>query len=48
MDLGGLGTVERPTGPEGTPQQWTLFGIALAALVEQFVEPDPEWDEAAR
>jgi hypothetical protein len=48
VDVGGLGTVERPTGPEGAPQQWTLFGIALAALVEQFVEPDPEWDEAGR
>jgi hypothetical protein len=46
VEVGGLGTVEQPTGPDGAPQQWTLFGIALVALVEQFVEPDPEWDEA--
>ena len=38
--------IERPTGPDGSSQTWTLFGLALVALVESFIEPDPEWDEA--
>ncbi len=37
--------IERPTGPDGSTQTWTLFGLALVALVEQFIEPDPDWDE---
>ncbi len=39
--VGGLGTVDRPTGREGTPQQWTLFGIALVALVGNSSSPIP-------
>ena len=40
----GLGTVERPTGPGDRPQPWTIFALGLVALVEQFVEPDPDWE----
>lgn len=40
--------IDRPTGPDGSPQTWTLFGLALVALVEQFIEPDPDWDEVSQ
>ena len=33
----------RPTGPDGELQEWTLFGLAMEALVVQCVEPDPEF-----
>jgi hypothetical protein len=33
----------RPTGPRGEDQQWTLFAIGLDALVETFLELDPDW-----
>ena len=38
--------IERPTGPEGTDEPWTLFAVGLEALVQQFVEIDPEWTAA--
>lgn len=47
------GVTERTvaTGPPGVPVAgpWSLAGIAVASLVETFLEPDPEvvWDEAA-
>lgn len=44
VDEASVRDVELPTGPEGAPQAWTLFGIAVAALLEQFVEPDPDWE----
>lgn len=34
--------VARPTGPNGEDQEWTLFAVGLEALVNQFLEPEPE------
>jgi len=33
----------RATGRDGGDQEWTLFGLALYALAEQFFELDPDW-----
>jgi hypothetical protein len=33
----------RPSGPDGRPQEWTLFAIAFEALVFHFFELDPDW-----
>jgi hypothetical protein len=35
--------LERPTGPGGRPQEWTLFAVGLEALAMQYVELAPEW-----
>ena len=35
--------VQRPTGPNGELQEWTLMGIALEALAGQYLEIDPDW-----
>jgi hypothetical protein len=35
--------IERPTGPGGAEQPWTLFAIGVEALIQQFVEIDPDW-----
>ena len=35
--------VTRPTGPLGEDQQWSLFAVGLEALVDQFLELDPEF-----
>jgi hypothetical protein len=35
--------LERPTGPGGRSQEWTLFGVGLEALAAQYVELDPDW-----
>jgi len=40
---GGLESFIRPTGPNGSPQEWTIFAAAMEALVLQFMEPDPEF-----
>jgi hypothetical protein len=32
-----------PTGPGGELQEWTVFGLAMEALVVQCVEPDPDF-----
>ena len=32
-----------PTGPDGEMQEWTLFGVGIEALVQQFFEPDPSF-----
>ncbi len=34
---------DRATGPDGSAQQWTLFGVCLEALALQFFEIDPDW-----
>jgi hypothetical protein len=39
---GGRG-IERPTGPGGAMQSWTVLGIAMEALVDEFFELDPDW-----
>jgi len=45
VDGAQMNHIVRPTGRDGEDQEWTLFGIALVALVEQFVELDPEWED---
>jgi hypothetical protein len=35
--------VVRATGPDGEPQEWTLFGVAFEAIVNQFFEIDHDW-----
>jgi hypothetical protein len=35
--------LERPTGPGGRPQEWTLFAVGLEALAAQYFELDPDW-----
>ena len=37
------GGIDLPTGPDGAMQTWTLLGIAMEALVDQFYVFDPEW-----
>jgi hypothetical protein len=31
------------TSSSRSSREWTLFGIGLEALVDQFLELDPEW-----
>jgi hypothetical protein len=38
---------QRPTGPGGELQEWTLLGIGLEALALQFLELDPDWEPPA-
>lgn len=38
---------ERPTGPGGSLQEWTLLGIGLEALAMQYLEIDPDWQPPA-
>ena len=38
-----LTLIERPTGPGGAGQPWTLFAVGLEALALQFFELDPDW-----
>jgi hypothetical protein len=42
-----LDVVDRPTGPGGSMQEWTLFAIGLEALAKEFFEIDPDWDPPA-
>jgi hypothetical protein len=39
--------IVRPTGPHGTEQEWSLFGVALEGLVFHFFEIDPDWSPRA-
>jgi len=36
--------IVRPTGPFGADQEWTLFGLALHGLAEQFFVLNSEWE----
>jgi hypothetical protein len=36
--------IVRPTGRIGEDQEWTLFGLALHGLAEQFFEINVEWE----
>jgi hypothetical protein len=38
-----LELITRPTGPGGSLQEWTLFGVCLEALALRFFEIDPDW-----
>ena len=42
-DPGVMRGILRPTGPGGADQEWTLLGIAMEALADQFFEFDPGW-----
>ncbi len=35
--------IDRATGPEGAEQPWTMFAIGVEALIQQFIEIDPDW-----
>ncbi len=39
--------IMRATGPGGSEQEWTLFGVAFEALVQVFFEIDPHWSPDA-
>ncbi len=39
----GIRGIELPTGPDGTLQAWTVLGVGMDALVDQFFEVDPDW-----
>jgi hypothetical protein len=43
VDATHMNGIMRPTGPRGEEQEWTLFGLALDALSQQFFELDPDW-----
>jgi hypothetical protein len=43
VDPGSSRHILRPTGRGGEKQEWTLFGIGVEALMNQFLEPDPDW-----
>ena len=43
VDAAQMSGISRPSGRHGETQEWTLFGLALHALTEQFFELDPEW-----
>ena len=38
-----LAVIERPSGPDGSLQEWTLFGVSMEALALRFFEIDPDW-----
>jgi hypothetical protein len=48
VDSAHMNGIRRPTGRSGEDQEWTLFGLALEALAEQFFELDPDWEPAQR
>ncbi len=35
--------IDRPTGPGGAEEPWTLFATGVEALMQRFVEIDPDW-----
>jgi hypothetical protein len=43
VDAGAGRVIRRPTGPGGEEQEWTIFAVALEALMRQFFELDPDW-----
>jgi hypothetical protein len=47
VDSEQMNGIMRPTGRDGGEQEWTLFGLALFALTEQFFELDPAWSAPA-
>jgi hypothetical protein len=43
VNAGHFDGIERPSGMDGTTQEWTLLGLAVDALSEAFFELDPDW-----
>ena len=46
VDVVSMNGIVRPTGPGGEQQVWSLFGLALEALSNEFFELDPDWSPA--
>jgi len=46
VDADSTRSISRPTGPNGEDEEWTLFSIGIEALLNAFVEIDPDWDSA--
>lgn len=46
VDEASTRSIIRPTGPNGEDQEWTLFSVGIEALLNAFVEIDPDWDPA--
>jgi hypothetical protein len=46
VDEASTRSIIRPTGPNGEDEEWTLFSVGIEALVNAFVELDPDWDPA--
>ena len=44
VDPEGMSGIVRPTGRSGEDQEWTLFGLALFGLAEQFFELNTDWE----
>jgi hypothetical protein len=44
VDPAGMNGIVRPTGRSGEVQEWTLFGLALHGLAEQFFEINIGWE----
>ncbi len=42
VDSAHMNSIMRPTGPDGEEQEWTLFGLALEALANEFFELDSD------
>jgi len=43
VDCAHMHGILRPTGPDGEAQEWTLFGVALNTLTNEFFDLDPTW-----
>ena len=43
IDVTARQDVTRPTGPDGEPQEWVLYAVALEGLARRFFELDPGW-----
>jgi hypothetical protein len=41
---GAVEWLNRPTGPDGDDEPWTLFAVGLEAFVDQFLEVDPDFE----
>lgn len=39
--------IVRPTGPNGTAQEWTILGIGIEAILLEYFELDPDWSPTA-
>jgi hypothetical protein len=46
VDQSKMTGIVRATGPHNEMQEWTLFAVAFEALVQQFFEIDPDWEQA--
>ena len=39
----GIRGIELPTGPGGALQPWTVLGVGMEALADEFFDLDPDW-----